>query len=119
MVHPLVLLSVADHHARAVSRGSTKRVVGILLGQDTGTTVNVANSFGIQKIQRNILAMQQNLKTIMDGPLEAELERAKKYYSLFSLAPAVRCFRMSSERLLTAIAATAGRHPSTSRIHLR
>ena len=47
MVHPLVLLSVADHHARAVSRGSTKRVVGILLGQDTGTTVNVANSFGI------------------------------------------------------------------------
>ena len=47
VVHPLVLLSVADHHARAVSRGSTKRVVGILLGQDNGTTVNVANSFGI------------------------------------------------------------------------
>lgn len=54
-------------------------------------SIRFANSFGIQKIQRNILAMQQNLKTIMDGPLEAELERAKKYYSLFSLAPAVRC----------------------------
>ncbi|KZV93778.1 hypothetical protein EXIGLDRAFT_612626 [Exidia glandulosa HHB12029] len=51
-------------------------------------SIRFANSFGIQKIQRNILAMQQNLKTIMDGPLEAELERAKKYYSLFSLAPA-------------------------------
>ena len=47
VVHPLVLLSVADHHARSVSRGSSKRVVGILLGQDNGTTVNVANSFGI------------------------------------------------------------------------
>ncbi|KAI0707817.1 Mov34-domain-containing protein [Earliella scabrosa] len=47
VVHPLVLLSVADHHARSVSRGSSKRVVGILLGQDNGSTINVANSFGI------------------------------------------------------------------------
>ncbi|KAI0047486.1 Mov34-domain-containing protein [Auriscalpium vulgare] len=47
VVHPLVLLSVADHHARSVSRSSTKRVVGVLLGQDKGTTINVANSFGI------------------------------------------------------------------------
>ena len=47
VVHPLVLLSVTDHHARSVSRNSTKRVVGVLLGQDNGKTVNVANSFGI------------------------------------------------------------------------
>ncbi|KAJ7581035.1 maintenance of mitochondrial structure and function-domain-containing protein [Mycena floridula] len=47
IVHPLVLLSVADHHARSVSRTSAKRVVGVLLGQDNGTTINVANSFGI------------------------------------------------------------------------
>ncbi|KAF9027115.1 Mov34-domain-containing protein [Hymenopellis radicata] len=47
IVHPLVLLSVADHHARAVSRNSQKRVVGVLLGQDNGRTINVANSFGI------------------------------------------------------------------------
>ncbi|KAL0954453.1 hypothetical protein HGRIS_003429 [Hohenbuehelia grisea] len=47
IVHPLVLLSVADHHARSVSRNSHKRVVGVLLGQDNGTTINVANSFGI------------------------------------------------------------------------
>jgi 26S proteasome regulatory subunit N8 len=47
VVHPLVLLSVADHHARSISRSSNKRVVGVLLGQDTGKTVNVANSFGI------------------------------------------------------------------------
>ncbi|KAI0647500.1 Mov34-domain-containing protein [Trametes meyenii] len=39
--------TVADHHARSVPRGSSKRVIGILLGQDNGTTINVANSFGI------------------------------------------------------------------------
>jgi len=42
-----VLLSVADHHARLISRSSNKRVIGVLLGQDNGKTVNVANSFGI------------------------------------------------------------------------
>jgi len=47
VVHPLVLLSVTDHHARSVSKNSTKRVVGVLLGQDNGKVINVANSFGI------------------------------------------------------------------------
>jgi 26S proteasome regulatory subunit N8 len=47
IIHPLVLLSVTDHHARTVSQNSKKRVVGVLLGQDNGKTVNVANSFGI------------------------------------------------------------------------
>lgn len=47
MVHPLVLLSVTDHHARAVARTANKRVVGVLLGQDNGKIVNVANSFAI------------------------------------------------------------------------
>ncbi|KAF8231129.1 Mov34-domain-containing protein [Tricholoma matsutake] len=47
IVHPLVLLSVTDHHARSVARNSSKRVIGVLLGQDNGKTINVANSFGI------------------------------------------------------------------------
>ncbi|TDL27332.1 Mov34-domain-containing protein [Rickenella mellea] len=47
VVHPLVLLSVTDHHARSVSRSSHKRVVGVLLGQNNGKTINVANSYGI------------------------------------------------------------------------
>jgi JAB1/Mov34/MPN/PAD-1 ubiquitin protease len=47
VVHPLVLLSVADHHARSVARSSSKRVVGVLLGQDHGRSINVANSFGV------------------------------------------------------------------------
>jgi 26S proteasome regulatory subunit N8 len=41
------LLSVADHHARSAARAPNKRVVGVLLGQDNGKTVNVANSFAI------------------------------------------------------------------------
>jgi 26S proteasome regulatory subunit N8 len=44
IVHPLVLLSAVDHYMRATT-GATKRVVGILLGQNNGSTINVANSF--------------------------------------------------------------------------
>ena len=47
VVHPLVLLSVVDHAARA-ARGTKRRVVGILLGQTDGKKINVANSFAGQ-----------------------------------------------------------------------
>jgi 26S proteasome regulatory subunit N8 len=43
-IHPLVLLSVVDHYNR-VAKNTTKRVVGVLLGQVNGRKVNVANSF--------------------------------------------------------------------------
>lgn len=46
IVHPLVLLSVTDHASRSAS-GTRKRVVGVLLGQDLGDKVNVANSFAV------------------------------------------------------------------------
>ncbi|KAG0171488.1 proteasome regulatory particle subunit [Apophysomyces sp. BC1034] len=45
-VHPLVLLSVTDHYNR-VAKDTRKRVVGVLLGQQKGKTVNVANSFAV------------------------------------------------------------------------
>ncbi|KAG2183960.1 hypothetical protein INT44_008971 [Umbelopsis vinacea] len=45
-VHPLVLLSVTDHYNRA-AKDSKKRVVGVLLGQSKGKSVNVANSFAV------------------------------------------------------------------------
>jgi 26S proteasome regulatory subunit N8 len=48
VVHPLVLLSIQDHAAR-VAKGTKKRVIGILLGQDLGPRgINVANSFAGQ-----------------------------------------------------------------------
>lgn len=44
IVHPLVLLSVVDHFHR-VAFNTRKRVVGVLLGQNSGRVVNVANCF--------------------------------------------------------------------------
>lgn len=43
-VAPLVLLSVADHYGRTV-KGTRKRVVGVLLGENSGDNVRVSNSF--------------------------------------------------------------------------
>lgn len=43
-VAPLVLLSAADHYGRT-AKGTKKRVVGVLLGENTGQTVRVSNSF--------------------------------------------------------------------------
>ncbi|GAA5879464.1 hypothetical protein JCM16303_003211 [Sporobolomyces ruberrimus] len=46
-VHPLVLLSIQDHFHR-VAKGTKKRVVGILLGQDLGTRgYEITNSFAV------------------------------------------------------------------------
>jgi len=43
-VAPLVLLSAADHYGRS-AKGTSKRVVGVLLGQNDGKNVRVSNSF--------------------------------------------------------------------------
>lgn len=45
-VAPLVLLSAADHYGRQ-AKGSRKRVVGVLLGQNDGQNVRVSNSFAV------------------------------------------------------------------------
>jgi 26S proteasome regulatory subunit N8 len=44
IVHPLVLLSVTDHYNRS-AKNTKKRVVGVLLGQQNGNQINVANSY--------------------------------------------------------------------------
>ncbi|EIW71877.1 26S proteasome regulatory subunit N8 [Tremella mesenterica] len=46
IIHPLVLLSVVDHASR-VPLPNKKRVLGVLLGEDTGSSINVANSFAL------------------------------------------------------------------------
>ncbi|KAL9620108.1 MAG: hypothetical protein Q9160_005314 [Pyrenula sp. 1 TL-2023] len=45
-VAPLVLLSTADHYGRS-AKGTRKRVVGVLLGQNDGKDVRVSNSFAV------------------------------------------------------------------------
>lgn len=46
VVHPLVLLSVADHYNR-VAKDTKKRVVGVLLGSRTKNHVDITNSFAV------------------------------------------------------------------------
>ncbi|TFY68131.1 hypothetical protein EVG20_g3687 [Dentipellis fragilis] len=50
--------------------------------------IRFANALGVKKINRNMLALQQCIKTIARDPLDTEFERAKRYYNLFSLGPA-------------------------------
>ena len=53
--------------------------------------IQAANEFGIKKMMRNMRALQQNIKTIMDDSSSTQFDRAKRYYSLFLLSPPV-CF---------------------------
>jgi hypothetical protein len=46
IMHPLVLLSAADHYHR-VARGTRKRVVGVLLGTVFKGEVDCTNSFAV------------------------------------------------------------------------
>jgi 26S proteasome regulatory subunit N8 len=57
-VAPLVLLSAADHYGRQ-AKGTRKRVVGVLLGQNDGKNVRVSNSFaGAHASTSNLLHAQ-------------------------------------------------------------
>lgn len=46
VVHPIVLLSVVDHYHR-VAQGTSRRVVGCILGEAVGDEWHATNSFGI------------------------------------------------------------------------
>ena len=46
IIHPLVLLSVADHYNR-VAKDTRKRVIGVLLGSNSRNIVDVTNSFAV------------------------------------------------------------------------
>ncbi len=54
--------------------------------------IRAMNMNGIKKMFRNILALQQNIKTIAQESQHTEFERAKRYYSFFSLSPSVRLY---------------------------
>lgn len=46
VVAPLVLLSVVDHFNR-IAKDTKKRVLGVLLGENKGSSIRVANSFAV------------------------------------------------------------------------
>ncbi|KAG6336133.1 hypothetical protein ID866_2943 [Astraeus odoratus] len=49
--------------------------------------VRSLNGFGIAKVMRNILALQQSIRTLGTSQQAARFERARLYYSLFSAGP--------------------------------
>ena len=54
-IAPLILLSACDHYIRS-AKGTKKRVVGVLLGQNTGSNVRVTNSFaGMEAVAITIM----------------------------------------------------------------
>ncbi|KII94197.1 hypothetical protein PLICRDRAFT_171865 [Plicaturopsis crispa FD-325 SS-3] len=50
--------------------------------------LRLVNNYGVKKIMRNMLALQQSIKTITDESEGTEFERSKRYYSLFFGSPA-------------------------------
>lgn len=52
--------------------------------------IRLANSHGLSKMMRNLLALQQNLKNIGDSPLEVDFERSRKFWEVFGKGPKVR-----------------------------
>ena len=51
--------------------------------------IRFANKTGIQKIFRNILALQQNMRTLSDLSEDAQFARARRYYDMFFMTPPV------------------------------
>nr|GAT47843.1 Sec8 exocyst complex component specific domain-containing protein [Mycena chlorophos] len=49
--------------------------------------LRLPTTFGIKKILRNILALQQSIRTLTNDKHSTEFERAKRYYLLFNLTP--------------------------------
>jgi translation initiation factor 3 subunit F len=49
-VHPLVLFTILDHHIRR--EAGQDRVIGALLGTNTGGTVEITDAFGVYHTKR-------------------------------------------------------------------
>jgi len=61
------------------------------------TSLRLPTEFGIRKILRNILALQQSVKSLVERDDETEFERAKEFYNLFFIGPQV-CRNLSELR---------------------
>jgi exocyst complex component 4 len=54
--------------------------------------------FGADKMCRNVMALQQNLKNLGELPLHVDLDRSRSYYDLLRVQdPSVRCSSLHHE----------------------
>lgn len=82
------LSSISHPASRFVFEGLGLLMEEILISN--AQKIRGANAYGMKKMSRNMLALQQCVKTIARDPRDTEFERAKQYFALFSLNPAVR-----------------------------
>ena len=49
VLHPLVVINISDHHTRVCAQNqASERIFGVLLGEQSGRRVEIANSFEIK-----------------------------------------------------------------------
>jgi len=92
VMHPLVLLSAADHYHR-VARGTRKRVVGILLGSVSKGVVDCTNSFAIpfEEDSRNpaVFYFDHNYLEFMRGMFR-KISTKERVVGFYSTGPQIR-----------------------------
>ena len=91
-VHPLVLISAADHYLR-VARGTRKRVVGVLLGTVRKGRVDATNSFAVpfEEDNRNPLVfyLDHNYLENMLGMFR-KINAKERVVGFYSTGPSIR-----------------------------
>jgi len=80
-----VVASLPERERRFVFEGLGSLMEQVLISGSR--RLRYVNEHGVKKILRNVVALQQNLKTLTDVPRDTGLERAKQFYGLFSLPP--------------------------------
>lgn len=91
-VHPLVLLSAADHYHR-VARGTRKRAVGVLLGNVSAGQVDASNSFAVpfEEDSRNpaVFYLDHNYLENMLGMFR-KVNAKERVVGFYSTGPQIR-----------------------------
>lgn len=86
----------------------------------TGRYVRFATQFGVYKIQRNILAIQQTLCNVTDGAEDSILNKAQRYWQLYDLGPKVSSASLcdGSDTDLMSLGHAGGTAESQTRVFL-
>jgi len=81
VLHPLVVINISDHHTRVCAQNqASERVFGVLLGEQSGRRVEIANSFEI-KVSVNAAGVYEPVKAY----LGTRLEQYKKTFPNYEL----------------------------------
>jgi 26S proteasome regulatory subunit N8 len=92
IIHPLVLLNCVDHYNR-VAKDTKKRVVGVLLGNITGGTADVFNSYAVpfeeDRKDPNVWYLDHNYLEEMESMFR-KVNTKEKIVGFYSTGPKLR-----------------------------